>query len=244
MTDAKLLFWDLEMSPLRVSTWSLWPNSIPINMIEETQRIICWGARWYDKKTVTVRDERMGQLEMLTELRDTLSEADMVISWNGQSFDTRHANWAFIKAGLTPPSPYKEIDLMRVAKRRFKAASNKLDHVAQELGVGKKVDTGGFELWRGVLSGDEAAWRKMRRYQRGDVNLLVDLFEVMKPWVKFSHPVNEGEDVCRACGSAHLQRRGYAPTLQGKYPRFQCQSCGHWQQGTLRSPSTNMREIA
>lgn len=241
--DLKIWFWDLEMTPLSGYFWGLWPNSIPIQMIEETQRILCWGGRWYGKKTVEVVDERPGQLEMLTTLRDRLNEADAVVSWNGQGFDTKQANRGFIMAGLTPPSPYKEIDLMRVAKKNFKFASNKLDHVSQELGIGAKADTGGFQLWKDVMAGDEKAWRKMHRYQKQDVNLLVDIFEVFKPWIKFPHPVREGFGLCRNCGGSNLQRRGYSSTLQGKYPRFQCTDCGTWTQGTTRIPSTDMRNI-
>lgn len=243
MTDSRVLMWDLENTPMEVYSWGLWPKFIPTNMVINPSEMLCFGAKWLGK-TTKVYDQRMGYVEMLTVLRDLLTEADMVVSWNGQRFDTKKANTEFLKHGLTPPAPYKELDLMKLAKSRFAFASNKLDFVAQELGVGKKVDTGGFDLWKGVMAGDEAAWRKMRRYQKQDVDLLEELFYKLQGWLKMPHPIKEGEDRCRTCASYNLQKRGTARSLQGEYQRYQCQDCGHWTNGTTRTPSTNQREIS
>lgn len=248
MADAKILMWDTELSPMKVYTWSLYPDYLSIDKIIEPQRIICFGYRWYGTKSTHVIDERAGHRAMIDEMHAVLDEADFLVSWNGQSFDTRHAQREFTQYGITPPSPRKEIDLMRVAKKNFKFASNKLDHIAQELGLGQKADTGGFQLWRDILEGDEVvaakAWRTMIKYQKQDVDLLIKLYEHFRPWVKFAHPVSEGEDKCRACSSFNLVRRGYANTLNGKYPKYRCEDCGHWTQSAHRVTSTNMREIA
>lgn len=243
MTGSKILFWDTEFTPNRGYFWGLWDQNIPYSFVDETQRMLCFGTKWYKKPTHVV-DERVGRVEMLTELRDQLLDADLVVSWNGAKYDTRMANREFIKAGLTPPAPYKEVDLMRIVKQRFAFASNKLDSVAQELGVGRKVDTGGFQLWRDVMAGDEKAWNRMRKYQKGDVDLLEKLFEVLKPWIKMPHPVSDQAGlVCRNCDGTHLQRRGTSKTLQGEYPRYQCQTCGTWLRGPERTPVGETRAI-
>lgn len=243
MTDAKILFWDTEFTPNRGYFWGLWDQNIPYTFVDDTQRMLCFGAKWY-KKTTKVVDERVGRKEMLVELRDILTEADLVVSWNGAKYDTRMANREFIREGLTPPAPHKEVDLMRIVKQRFAFASNKLDSVAQELGVGRKVDTGGFQLWRDVMAGDEKAWTKMRRYQKGDVDLLEKLFEVLKPWIKMPHPITDKAGlVCRNCGGTHLQSRGVSRTLQGEYPRFQCITCATWMRGPQRTPVGETRSI-
>lgn len=243
MTDPKILFWDTEFTPNRGYFWGLWDQNISYDFVDETQRMLCFGTKWYKKPTKVV-DERVGRKEMLTELRDLLLEADLVVSWNGAKYDTRMANREFIKEGLTPPAPYKEVDLMRIVKQRFAFASNKLGSVAQELGVGAKVDTGGFQLWRDVMAGDEKAWNKMRRYQKGDVDLLEKLFEVLKPWIRMPHPVTDKDGlVCRNCGGTHLNRRGVARTLQGEYPRYQCVGCGSWMRGPERTAVGDTRSI-
>lgn len=243
MSDAKIVLWDTEFTPNLGYFWGLWDQNIPPSFVEETQRMLCFGAKEYKKKTVVV-DERVGRKEMLTQLRDILTEADLVVSWNGTKYDTRMANREFVKEGLTPPAPYKEVDLMRVVKQRFAFASNKLDFVAQELGVGRKVDTGGFALWRGVMAGDEKSWLKMRRYQKGDVDLLESIFEVVKPWIKMPHPVTDRIGlVCRNCGGSHLQSRGVQRTLQSVYPRYQCITCGTWMRGPERTAIGDTRTV-
>lgn len=243
MTDAVIKFWDTEFTPNKGYFWGLWDQNIAPSFIDETQRMLCFGVKEYKKKTLVV-DERVGRKEMLTQLRDELDGVDLLVSWNGAKYDTRMANREFVQEGLTPPSPYKEVDLMRIVKQRFAFASNKLDFVAQQLGVGKKVDTGGFDLWRGVMAGDEKSWKKMRQYQKGDVDLLESLFEVLKPWIKMPHPVSDREGlVCRNCGGTHLQRRGVARTLQSVYPRYQCQTCSTWMRGPERTGVGDTRTL-
>ena len=243
MTDAVIKFWDTEFTPNEGYFWGLWDQNIPPSFVNETQRMLCFGVKEYKKKTLVV-DERVGRREMLTQLRDELDGVDLLVSWNGAKYDTRMANKEFVREGITPPSPYKEVDLMRIVKQRFAFASNKLDFVAQQLGVGRKVDTGGFDLWRGVMAGDEKSWNKMRRYQKGDVDLLENLFEVLKPWIKMPHPVSDRDGlVCRNCGGTHLQRRGVARTLQSIYPRYQCQTCSTWMRGPERVAVGDTRSL-
>lgn len=243
MTDAKIGFWDTEFTPNKGYFWGLWDQNISYSFVDETQRMLCYGFKEY-KKPTTVVDERVGRKEMLESLRDRITNVDLLVSWNGAKYDTRMANREFIREGLTPPAPPKEVDLMRIVKQRFAFASNKLDSVAQELGVGRKVDTGGFDLWRGVMAGDEKSWTKMRKYQKGDVDLLEKLFEVLKPWIKMPHPVSDRAGLaCRNCGDTHLQSRGVQRTLQGEYPRYQCVKCGTWMRGPQRTPVGDTRVV-
>lgn len=243
MSDAVIKFWDTEFTPNQGYFWGLWDQRIPYDFVDETQRMLCFGVKEYKKRTLVV-DERVGRKEMLTQLRDELDGVDLLVSWNGTKYDTRMANREFVKEGLTPPSPYKEVDLMRIVKQRFAFASNKLGSVAKELGVGAKVETGGFDLWRGVMAGDEKAWRKMRQYQKGDVDLLEKLFEVLKPWIKMPHPVSDRAGlVCRNCGGTHLQSRGVSRTLQSVYPRYQCMDCATWMRGPERTAVGDTRAI-
>jgi hypothetical protein len=72
---------------------------------------------------------------------------------------------------------------MSVVKANFKFPSNKLDYVAQALGVGAKFKHSGFELWIDCMAGDDKAWREMKKYQIQDVVLLEELYQVLLPWL-------------------------------------------------------------
>jgi DNA polymerase III epsilon subunit-like protein len=119
---------------------------------------------------------------MLEELHRLMSEADLLVGWNSAAFDHKHINREFLENGMTPPSPVKDLDLMSVTKANFLFPSNKLDYVAQKLGVGAKVKHSGFSLWIKCMEGDEKAWAEMKKYQIQDVNLLVDLYDKLLPW--------------------------------------------------------------
>lgn len=251
----KILFWDIELTPMEVYSWSLWPDSIPITMIKEQQHLLCYGARWYGKKSVEVKTvQHHGREDMLESLWELLDEADAVVSWNGKGFDSKHVRREFIEAGMNPPSPYKEIDLMMTARSQMKFPSNKLDYVAQALGVGSKTKHTGFQLWLDCMAGDEKAWRLMIKYQKQDVNLLVDLFERMKPWITTLPNVALFDGVglgCVACGSKNVQKRGVSRTTAGAYQRYQCQDCGKWSRDSKRMPeglgvetTTRLRSIS
>jgi hypothetical protein len=235
-TTIEILAWDLENSPISGYVWGLFDQNIGLNQIISVTEVICFGARWIDgknkgKRVVIKSGFRDGKQVMLDTLWSLLDQADAVVSWNGASFDTKHAQREFIQAGMRPPSPYKEIDLMRVVKNKFRAPSNKLDYWADLLLGHRKVDTGGFQLWKGCMDGNEKAWRTMYRYQKQDVDLLVDLYEILLPWIT-NHPNRALIDglgiACIACGSVNLQKRGYSVTGVCKYQRYQCQDCGKW----------------
>jgi predicted RNA-binding Zn-ribbon protein involved in translation (DUF1610 family) len=244
---AKLLAWDIEMKPAIVHSWGLFNQTHGINQVVEQPGMISFAARWYGEKKVIFKSvHHDGREDMVKTLWDLLNEADALISWNGQGFDTKHAKREFLELGLTPPSPVKEIDLMRGVKSQFRMLSNKLDYVSQQLGVGAKKSTGGHELWVACMAGDEAAWRKMRTYNIQDVNLLIDLYERLLPWLPAAnHPniaVLDGLDfACPRCGSKDLERRGTAIKSTGTYQRYQCKNCGHWPSAAQRLTTTELR---
>jgi hypothetical protein len=225
----KILAWDIENRPGEAYIWTPFPDFIPITQIKSSTEIMCFAARWVDKKPVTFMSEfHDGREAMLNGLWSLLDEADALVSWNGAGFDTKHANRAFLAAGMTPPSPVKEIDLLQVARRRFKFMSNKLDFVAQQLGLGAKTAHEGFALWLACMEGDPKAWARMKRYNKQDVNLLIPLYETLKPWIK-NHPnVATHDQACPRCNSTRIQLRGTDTTQAGVYQRFQCLDCAGW----------------
>lgn len=242
----KILFLDLETSPNLAHVWGLWNQNVAITQLVSSTEVLCFGARWNDSKKVIFKSvHHHGKEAMLDEMHKLLDEADVVIGWNSISFDTKHMNREFLENGYLPPAPFKDLDLMRVVKGNFRLPSNKLDYVSQLLGVGAKVQHSGFQLWLDCMAGKPAAWKEMKEYQIQDVNLLVDLYEILKPWIKNGphSALHDGiEDGCRNCSSTHLNRRGTTKTNTATYQRYQCQDCGTWQRGA-RLTSATMKAI-
>lgn len=242
----RLLTVDVETSPNLAYVWGLYQQNLaPVQVVEPTE-MLCWSAKWRGAHKVIYRsvfDDGKG--EMLDKLWELLDEADAVIHYNGMSFDVPHINREFLQAELGPPSPYKQIDLFRAIKKRFKFPSNKLEYIVDDLGIGEKLKHEGFELWKRCMAGEASAWRLMRQYNINDVALTELLYERILPWIPNipSHAAYSQERVCPACGSDNLQARGFAYTKQSRYQRFQCQSCGKWSRGT-KGETVDIREVA
>jgi DNA polymerase elongation subunit (family B) len=235
----KLLLLDIETSPHVSYTWGTFKQYVaPVQLIEHG-RTLCWAAKWLNSAGVEYADERRGRKKMIRRIHRLMTEAEGVITYNGLRFDIPMLNNEFVKLGLDPIPPQKHIDLYRVAKGRFRLASNKLEFVAKFLGVGKKAETGGFELWVKVLANDGNAWAKMTAYNIQDVRLLEAVYLKLRPWVK-SHPdvsIDTSDNHCGTCGSDRVQRRGVRRTKHFTIVRLHCQECGAWSDGDMKKVS-------
>ena len=245
----KVLVLDIETRPSLGYVWQLWDQNISLSQLVEVGEVICFAAKWLDKKKVIFKSEfHHGKEEMVKTAWDLMDEADAIIHYNGRSFDIKHLNREFLLAGLKPPSPHKDIDLLQTARNRFKFVSNKLDHVADQLGVGTKTDHSGFQLWLDCIAGDKAAWAKMREYNINDILLTEKVYYALQPWIK-NHPnvpLHNGRvlDCCRVCESRNLQRRGYYYTGASAFPQVVCKDCGSWSRLKSREFGNDVRNVS
>jgi DNA polymerase elongation subunit (family B)/predicted RNA-binding Zn-ribbon protein involved in translation (DUF1610 family) len=227
----KILLLDIETSPHSAYVWGLFKQTINLAQIQETGRVLCASYKWLGEKHTHFAGEwEDGEMGMLEELHRVMEDADIIITYNGNRFDLPTLNKEFLLNGFKPPAPYKSVDLYPVVKRKFRFASNKLDHVAQQLGLGQKIIHSGFQMWIDVMNGDPAAQHEMKTYNIHDTVLLERVYDKILPWIP-NHPNqshHSGSHVCPNCGSSKLQHRGYATTAAGKYQRYQCQDCGKW----------------
>lgn len=235
MSSLRVLLLDIETAPNVAYVWGLWDQNISTNQLVSNSHILCWSAKWLGEREVMHSSLfRTNQKDMLEQIHALMSEADAVVHYNGNKFDIPTLNREFLTTGMEPPSPSKQIDLLRIVRRQFKFSSNKLDFVCQTLGLGNKVEHKGMDLWRDCLANVPAAWKIMERYNSRDVVLLEKLYHKVLPWIpghpnnNLYSPVKEG---CPRCGSVKYQKRGVAHTATMSYIRYQCQSCHGWFKG-------------
>jgi uncharacterized protein YprB with RNaseH-like and TPR domain len=225
--------------------WGLWNQNVSLSQIADVGTVLSFAAKWHGERAVEFRSvHHDGHGPMIARAHQLLDEADAVCGWNSKSFDVKHLHREFIVAGLGPPSGHVDIDLLTVARKRFKFASNKLDYVAGRLGVGSKVKHAGFELWLGCMAGDEAAWRKMRAYNIQDVRLTEKLYDRLLPWIT-THPhrglFGGPRAGCPRCESLDNQQRGYRVTATGRYIKYRCNGCKGYFTGTHRVEAVHHR---
>lgn len=236
----KTLLFDVETSPNIGYTWGVWEQDV-IEVIKPRQ-IICFSWKWLGEKKTNVlslpdfpgyKRDRDNNKALVSELHKVISKANIIVGHNIDGFDDRRANTDFIKHGHTPPPPHKTVDTLKVARSKFNFNSNKLNDLGAFLKLGQKVKHSGFELWKGCMNGDAKAWALMRKYNKGDVNLLERVYLKVRPWIT-NHPAIKPREEsnknppCPLCHERKLESRGYNISRKGKTPRAQCKACGHW----------------
>ncbi len=236
-SPARILLYDIETAPLMSYVWKIWDVNIGHNMamLQNDWFILTWSAKWlFEPETFSDRltpDEVFAEDDkrIVQSLWEMIEEADVVIAHNGKKFDNKRINTRFLKHGIKQPMPYQTIDTLLTARANFNISSNKLDYIGQFLGVGRKVETQGFDLWKRCMQGDEQALKDMETYNIGDVTLLEDVYLKLRPYVK-PH-VNLGlyieDDVqcCPSCGSPDLETGGTYATSAALYDAFRCLNC-------------------
>jgi len=243
----KILLFDIETMANLGYTWGLYEQNVIA--YEKEWYMLCYAYKWLHQKKTYVKSlpdfksykkDKTDAKELVQSLWNLFDEADGIIAHNGVSFDIKKVNAKFIEHGLVPPSPYKIIDTKLIAKRYFKFKSNKLDDLGNLFGLGRKIDTGGFDLWLGCAAGLPTAWNKMTKYNIQDVILLEKVYLKMLPYCT-THPnynVYTGTTHnCPNCNSTKVQKRGFGVNKTTKVQRFQCQDCGSWHQSALKEGS-------
>jgi hypothetical protein len=241
-TPSKILFLDIETAPSLGWVWGKWEQNV-IDFKSDWY-MLSFAYKWADQRKVIAvgLDNAPHYIKgsesdkwLSEQLWKLLDEADIIIAHNGDAFDLPKIKTRFISHGLVPPSPYKTVDTLKIARKAFAFDSNKLDDLGRYLGIGRKLPHTGFHLWKGCMSGDPTSWKLMKRYNAHDVELLEKVYYLVRAWAP-NHPnVNHGEiENCPRCGSDKVQRRGFSFTLLRKKQRFQCQKCAGWFEGSAK----------
>lgn len=250
---AKILMVDIETTPNLVWAFDIWNQNIGINQIEIPTSILCFAAQWYGSDNMEFYSQwEHGQERMIAEAWRLLNEADIVVHYYGSRFDVPHLNREFLQAGFLPPAPFKQIDLKVAVSRRFKFTSNKLQFLSEVLGLEGKEEHEGFNLWSKVINIfdkwpaviQEDAKARMESYNKRDVELLSEVYDVLLPWIP-GHPhlwLYEGCGGCPTCGADALVPAGFATTRLSIFKQFRCTECGKYFRNSRRERGVTIQE--
>lgn len=237
--DAKVLCFDEEVSPRQAYVYDFYET----NVIEEIRPQILLAVSWKwlgdkDAHCLTIYDrpgiDRYDDRPLVTELWNLLDEANIVCAFNGKRFDCKMANTFFMRHGMTPPSPYKQIDPLQTLRSKFRLGCNKLDYVGQFMEVGKKTEETYKDCWKTLLEGNDKerkqASKIMAKYCQNDSELLEKVYLKVLPWMD-NHPnmaLYAGNEVCcpRCGNTADFTVKSYRRTgVQINAIQYQCSHC-------------------
>lgn len=244
MNKQKCLVLDIETSPMLAYIWELGEQHVELSQIHTDWHIMAWSAKWLgdpENKIVykDLRNHKPGEDQaILTDLWHLLNEADIVITQNGQHFDSRKINARFMLHGMTPPKPYLHIDTYRLVKKVAAFTSNKLEYLTSKFCTKhQKVTHGkfpGLKLWIECLKGNKEAWNEMKFYNIKDVLSTEELYLNLKAWAPETmpkvYPMTKDSRQCHTCGYTGEMREG-RPRIRksGTYTQDSCPKCGSWQ---------------
>ena len=231
---AKVLLYDIETFPNIGYSWGKWEQNI-IQFVKEWE-LASFAYKWLgDNSPVCLSRRTHTEKELVHKLRALMNEADITIAHNGDAFDLKKARAKFVQFDMKPPAINRSVDTKKIAKSQFAFNSNSLNDLGETLGLGKKIDTGGFNLWLGCMQNDRKSWSLMEKYNKRDVELLEKVYLRLRSWAP-NHPslaVLDGRSGCNKCGSANVQSRGTRAALNKKHYRYQCRDCGGWFTGGI-----------
>lgn len=252
----RILFLDVETSPVKAAVWSLWKQNVGLNMIDSDWFILSYSAKWAgdDPDDIMYNDLRgyvnqEDDTDLLDDLWDLMDEADIIVTQNGIKFDSKKINARFIINGYKPPSHYKQVDTLVIAKSRFGFTSNKLEYMTDKINTKyRKMDHGkfpGFKLWSECLNDNPEAWEEMEVYNKYDVLSLEELYEKMRPWDQ-RHPnlslYGDLNDQKCTCGSSKFKKNGYYHTQVSRFDKYVCEDCGTEYRGRVNKFTKDQRK--
>src|SRR5712664_1179773 len=197
-TSAKILFLDIETAPSLGWVWGKWQQNV-IDFKKDWY-MLSFAYKWANEDQIHVKGlidypgykrHTENDKALAKDLWKLLDEADIIIAQNGDAFDIPKINTRFLIHGLQPPSPYKTVDTLKIARKAFAFDSNKLDDIGHYLKIGRKLPHTGFHLWKGCMSGDPESWKTMKEYNAHDIDLLEQLYYKVRAWDKQHPQVNQ-----------------------------------------------------
>ncbi len=234
MSSPRVLLIDIETFPNVGYTWGKYEQNVLHFVREWELASFAWKELGRGKVQAIARPDFKDGTDatIVKAVRKIVDQADVLIGHNVDRFDSPMLRSKFAQQEM-PPTNYRTIDTRKIARSQFRFNSNKLDDLARTLNIGRKMPTGGFDLWLKCMAGDPTAWRQMVRYNKWDVVLLEKVYQRLRAWypqhVNFALYSGEGDKPeCPICESTKVQRRGYRVMTVRRAARLQCQKCGHW----------------
>lgn len=248
----KVLLLDIETAPITAYVWNLWPKFVGLNQVKAEWNILSFCAKWLGDDQIIYQDARENPSDdsaLVAELYRLIDEADIVIAQNGKRFDVPKIQARFLLQGYLPPSPFKIVDTMLMAKQQFGFTSNSLAWMTDKINTGEKKNKHGkfpgFDLWAECLKGNPEAWDEMKDYNIPDVTSMEELYLRLRPWY-VGHPnvaiyYEDAVTRCPKCGSGDIKQEGVTYTQSGEYARMHCGGCGGWSRGRYTQNTKEVR---
>ena len=248
----KRLFFDIETSPNVVLSWNVgYKIKLDYANIVEERAIICIGYKFAGDSSVNVLswDNERSDRALLGKFIDILASADECIGHNIDRFDLAWIKTRCLFHKLPPFPIVKTADTLKWARRQYRFNSNRLDYIADFLGIGRKIRTE-FGLWKEVvLDRNREALAKMKNYCAGDVALLEKVWERLSPdapvGIHAGRQAHNDKWSCPRCATENVGPFQRCVTAAGTVQmKMKCRDCGGYYRISDSAHRAYVEEIA
>lgn len=232
MQIKKRLYFDIEVSGNIGIFWQTgYKISIGTENIIKERAIICICYKWEGEKEVHSLhwDSKQSDKKLLQDFVKIANSALELVGHNGDRYDLPWVRTRCLFHGIDMFPNYDTIDTLKIARSKFRFNSNKLDYIAQFLGMGKKIKTD-FGLWKSILiDKDKDAMEKMVKYCKMDVILLEKIYKQLslhtEPKTRYVDKCKDRGN-CPECGGTRLIRAATRISVSGiKKVSMKCSDC-------------------
>lgn len=232
----RICFYDIETSLAKSYHFQQWKVNLSQKQKIQESHLLSHAWAWGDGEvtgSILTRDEMLAHdpERLVLECWSLLDNCDILVAHNGKRFDVKKVNGYFLQYGMPPPSPYRVIDTLLIAKQKFALPFNSLAYLAEFLDVEQKIDTGGVDLWIQCDQGSQEALDKMNEYCMGDIVTLRGVYNRLIGWsndgVNLALYSDHGAS-CPHCSSDDVSviQGKYSYTVARKYQAYRCNGCG------------------
>jgi RNase_H superfamily len=198
-------------------------------------------------KYKSYRNDLRNDRNLVVDIVDYLSDADLLVTYYGKRFDIPFLNsrilyWRQRGTDIPHLENIPHIDLYDTARRRLALHSNRLASVSAFLGNSAKTSVD-LSIWMDAAYGDKAALEHIVDHCKIDVVTLAEDYMDLRPLIR-AHPhigllTGGNKASCSSCGSQSTQKRGIYVTESTKRQRLHCNECGRWSSVPYRDPAVD-----
>lgn len=229
----RVLLLDIESAPTKAHVWGRWKQNVGLSQVLSEGYMLTYSAKWLGDELIMCNRIKRPEDDktIVEELAALIDQADLIVAHNLVKFDWPTIKTRMVFHGMLPPKPVRIVDTLQIAKKAFRFPSNSLDSIAAYLGLERKLQNSGMDLWNRCVLMDDCAMEEMLEYNRQDVVVLEQVYNRLAPWYN-QHPsvavlYDDGKQHCPLCGSDSLQKIDKSAfTNTSEFDAYRCRGCG------------------
>lgn len=220
-----ILFLDIEASNLSASMGYV--LAIGYKWAHEKKAKVLTLAQYPGKK-------KTDDTELLKAFEPIFLKADVVVHHFGQYYDIPFLQTRRIIHKMNPLPVVSQVDTWRIAKKRLKFHSNRLDAILKALGCPYQKTALDGNIWIDASAGDRKALKYVAEHCYWDVMVLEWVYNRLKSvWDQHPTVYSAANNPCKVCGKGKMLSNGLRPGSKKVYRRLSCSKCGFTDKGVI-----------